>query len=259
MFRSVRRSPGTGGPISRPGTISPARFQLDGPFANGSWGTTLMPGGESRRWKICDVRPGASFIIEVPLDGAAMSFEWLFDAVSNHRTRITQRIVLVGRQCQGIREPSSSRFRLDPRRRHEEDRRRVGEGRALNAGQQYRMNSLFRAKDSDFHHRLVAVSRTDPWAITGRSVERHGNRARRAQSAGRTKRRRCGRMRARLPMAGSRSRRSSSRRASCGSRNWIRQCNHLDVGPLRDNIRLPQSGRSQLTSSLKHETSRSRP
>jgi hypothetical protein len=74
----------------------PARFQLDGPFADGSWGTTLFPGREPVRWHIRDVRPGAALIIEMPLDGAAMSFEWLFDAVSNHRTRITQRIFLWG-------------------------------------------------------------------------------------------------------------------------------------------------------------------
>jgi hypothetical protein len=56
----------------------PAQFQLDGPFASGSWGTTLVPGREPVRWQIRDVRPGAAFIIEVPLDGAAMSFEWSF-------------------------------------------------------------------------------------------------------------------------------------------------------------------------------------
>jgi hypothetical protein len=32
----------------------------------------------------------------MPLDGAIMTFQWLFDGVSNHRTRITQRIVLSG-------------------------------------------------------------------------------------------------------------------------------------------------------------------
>jgi hypothetical protein len=37
-----------------------------------------------------------AFIIEVPLDGAVMTFEWLFDPVSSHRTRITRRIVLSG-------------------------------------------------------------------------------------------------------------------------------------------------------------------
>jgi len=74
----------------------PAQFQLDGPFAGGSWGTTLLPGQEPLRWQIRDVRPGAGFIIDVPLDGAVMSFEWLFDAVSEQRTRITQRFVLAG-------------------------------------------------------------------------------------------------------------------------------------------------------------------
>ena len=78
----------------------PAQFQLDGPFASGSWGTTLMPGGASLHWQIRDVRPSASFIIELPLDGAVMSFEWLFDAVSDHRTRLTQRIVLWGANAQ---------------------------------------------------------------------------------------------------------------------------------------------------------------
>lgn len=74
----------------------PARFQLDGPFATGSWGTTLFPGQEPIHWQIRDVRPGASFIIEMRLDRAVLSFKWLFDAVSPHRTRITQRIVLSG-------------------------------------------------------------------------------------------------------------------------------------------------------------------
>jgi hypothetical protein len=74
----------------------PAQFRLDGPFANGSWGTTLFPGQEPLRWQIRDVRPRVAFIIEMPLDGAVISFEWFFDAVSNHRTRITQRIVLSG-------------------------------------------------------------------------------------------------------------------------------------------------------------------
>ena len=74
----------------------PAQFRLDGPFATGSWGTTLLPGQEPLRWQIRDVQPGMAFNIEVPLDGAMLTFQWLFDAVSNHRTRITQRIVLSG-------------------------------------------------------------------------------------------------------------------------------------------------------------------
>ena len=74
----------------------PAQFRLDGPFVAGSWGTTLTPGAAPLRWQIRDVRPGAAFTIEIPLDGAALSVEWLFDAVSDRRTRITQRIVLWG-------------------------------------------------------------------------------------------------------------------------------------------------------------------
>ena len=74
----------------------PAQFQLDGPFASGSWGTTLLPGQVPLRWQIRDVRPGTAFTMEMPLDGAVIAFDWLFDAVSNHRTRITQRIVLSG-------------------------------------------------------------------------------------------------------------------------------------------------------------------
>jgi len=74
----------------------PAQFELDGPFASGSWGTTLFPGGEPVRWQIREVRPGVGFIIDIPLDGAVVSSEWWFDSVSSHRSRITQRIVLWG-------------------------------------------------------------------------------------------------------------------------------------------------------------------
>jgi hypothetical protein len=74
----------------------PAQFQLDGPFGIGSWGTTRLPGQEPLRWQIRDVRPGRSFTIEMPLDRATLSFEWRFEAVSDRRTRLWQRIVLVG-------------------------------------------------------------------------------------------------------------------------------------------------------------------
>src|SRR5580765_2877413 len=74
----------------------PAQFQLDGPFAAGSWGTTLFPGQEPLRWQIRDVRPEEAFFIEMPLDGAVLAFEWFFKTVSTYRTRITQRIVLSG-------------------------------------------------------------------------------------------------------------------------------------------------------------------
>jgi hypothetical protein len=48
------------------------------------------------RWQIRDVQAAAAFTIEMPLNGAMMTFQWSFDAVSNHRTRMTQRITLSG-------------------------------------------------------------------------------------------------------------------------------------------------------------------
>jgi len=77
----------------------PARFQLDGPFVRGSWGATVLPGQEPLRWCIRDVQPGESFIIDMPLDRAVLSFEWQFGRVSSRRTRITQRIVLSGERA----------------------------------------------------------------------------------------------------------------------------------------------------------------
>lgn len=74
----------------------PAEFELDGPFAAGSRGTTRMPGQEPRHWHIQEVIPMRSYTIETPLDRAALSFEWRFEALADGRTRLTQRIVLQG-------------------------------------------------------------------------------------------------------------------------------------------------------------------
>lgn len=74
----------------------PAQFRLDAPFANGSWGTTHLPGQPPLRWQIRDVNPGRSFVTEVPLDRATLSFEWHFDPISDHHTRLSQRVILAG-------------------------------------------------------------------------------------------------------------------------------------------------------------------
>jgi hypothetical protein len=109
----------------------PAQFQLGGPFAKGSWGTTRFPGQEPIHWQIRDVRPGASFIIEMLLDRAVLSFEWLFDAVSPHRTRITQRIVLSGDNAAGYA-----------------DQVRVGFGSTLSDGMERIAAALVRAEST---------------------------------------------------------------------------------------------------------------
>jgi hypothetical protein len=89
----------------------PARFSLDGPFADGSWGTTSIPDHPLIRWQVRDVQPGRSFVMEMPLDPAAvLSFEWRFDAVSDHRTRMTQRIVLTGDNAPAYEAAIRARF-----------------------------------------------------------------------------------------------------------------------------------------------------
>ncbi len=88
----------------------PARFQLDGPFARGSSGTTVLPGQAPLHWRIRDVQPGRSFVIEMPLDQAVLSFEWRFDAVADRRTRITQRIVLSGANATAFAEQVQVNF-----------------------------------------------------------------------------------------------------------------------------------------------------
>ena len=74
----------------------PAVFSIEGPFAAGSRGTTMVPGQEPVRWWIREVRPEEQFLIEIPLTGASVWIEWRFHAVSEHRTRMTQRIALSG-------------------------------------------------------------------------------------------------------------------------------------------------------------------
>jgi len=74
----------------------PAKFELDGPFAVGSSGTTRMPGQEPLRWHIRRISPMKMYTLEMTLDRAAMSFEWRFDRLTDRQTRLTQHIVLKG-------------------------------------------------------------------------------------------------------------------------------------------------------------------
>ena len=74
----------------------PATFELDGPFAAGSRGTTRTPGQEPRHWYIREVVPMRSYTFEMPLDGAAISVNWQFAALAERETRLTQHIALHG-------------------------------------------------------------------------------------------------------------------------------------------------------------------
>ena len=74
----------------------PAEFALDGPFADGSRGTTQLPGEPPRQWLLRDVVPMECYTIEFALDGAVMYFGWRVAALGDGRTRLTQRVVLEG-------------------------------------------------------------------------------------------------------------------------------------------------------------------
>jgi hypothetical protein len=91
----------------------PATFLLDGPFAEGSSGKTLMPGQEPLVWWIRDVQTGRSFTIEMPMDRATLRFEWQLSAVSERRTKLTHRVVLSGSNAETYREQVEKGFRAN--------------------------------------------------------------------------------------------------------------------------------------------------
>lgn len=74
----------------------PATFVLNGPFEAGSRGFTQLPGQDPLHWYIAQVRPCRSFVTEMQLDGAILTFEWCFDGLPGNRTKLTQHITLSG-------------------------------------------------------------------------------------------------------------------------------------------------------------------
>ncbi len=88
----------------------PARFVLDGPFAVGSRGTTLLPGQQPLHWSIQEVRPPKAFVLEMQLDKALLTFEWRFEALSERTTRMTQTIVLSGDNAAAYAEQVEAGF-----------------------------------------------------------------------------------------------------------------------------------------------------
>lgn len=77
----------------------PATFQLDGPFREGAEGATLMPDEEPRRWRIARVTAGESYVLEMDLEGAKLSFHWRCEPVSEHTCRLTQTVTLAGERA----------------------------------------------------------------------------------------------------------------------------------------------------------------
>lgn len=71
-------------------------IRLDGPFEAGSQGVTKSPGQEPRHWSIADMEPEASATIEMSFDGATFLNHMVFETLDGNRTRITQRMSLLG-------------------------------------------------------------------------------------------------------------------------------------------------------------------
>ena len=74
----------------------PARFEIVGPFVTGARGLTHLPGQPPIEWFVRDVQSCAAATVEVPADGATISFQWKFESAGIGRTLLTQRIMLYG-------------------------------------------------------------------------------------------------------------------------------------------------------------------
>src|SRR5262245_60631055 len=108
----------------------PARFEIDGPFLDGTRGTTFLPGQQPLTWWVRDVVPKRSFVIENAAGRCGSSFRVALR--SRGRTRnapdATHR---AGRpQCGRVRRAGSGGLWGEPRRWNGKDRPRNGRGRA---------------------------------------------------------------------------------------------------------------------------------
>jgi hypothetical protein len=76
----------------------PAAFALEGPFVEGTRGTTRMPGQPVASWTIRNVEPGRAYTIESgsSLQRAVLLVHWRFDPLSERTARLTQRMELHG-------------------------------------------------------------------------------------------------------------------------------------------------------------------
>ena len=72
---------------------------LDGPFANGSRGTTNSRSSGPIEWQLADVEPGRTATVEVTFPGAVGRFRWIFEAAGKS-TRITQNVSIDGPHAQ---------------------------------------------------------------------------------------------------------------------------------------------------------------
>jgi hypothetical protein len=77
--------------------------ELNGPFTEGSHGTTITRSAGRIEWRIAGVKAQSEAVLEVPLPGAMGRFHWTFQDLGGH-TRITQRVSIGGEQAASFAE-----------------------------------------------------------------------------------------------------------------------------------------------------------
>lgn len=77
-------------------------IKIYGPFAAGTSGETKMPEQPPQPWIITQLEPERSARIEMPVAGAIFVNEMRMEALSLQRTRITQRLSLVGEKAKAL-------------------------------------------------------------------------------------------------------------------------------------------------------------
>lgn len=73
--------------------------ELDGPFAEGTKGTTKPRDLPPTEWRIIEVSDTSSARIEIPAPGAVLKCFWRFEDCEGGGTRITQQLSLEGEQA----------------------------------------------------------------------------------------------------------------------------------------------------------------
>ncbi len=74
-------------------------IKIYGPFVLGTKGETKMPEQPAQPWTITQLTPEHSATIEMPVAGAVFVNEMKMEALSDDRTRITQRLSLMGEKA----------------------------------------------------------------------------------------------------------------------------------------------------------------
>ena len=90
----------------------PAEFALEGPFVEGTRGTTQMPGQPLAFWTIRGVDPGRGYTIEGGsfFERAVLLVHWRFDPLSERTARLTQRMELRGENAATYVDEINSAF-----------------------------------------------------------------------------------------------------------------------------------------------------